>query len=122
MKFLDLNGLKHLLGKIVKYDSGTSNVSSIHNLKVNRIKTTHIQNRDTQASASTFIIFPDSTTIGFKAGDIRIEMNPTDGLILAADPVLESICPEEVATLQQQGLYQTLADILYTLKEKGIME
>ena len=122
MKFLDLNGLKHLLGKIVKYDSGTSNVSSIHNLKVNRIKTTHIQNRDTPDSASTFIIFPDSATIGFKAGDIRIEMNPTDGLILAADPVLESICPEEVATLQQQGLYQTLADILYTLKEKGIME
>ena len=32
MKFLDLNGLKHLLGKIVKYDKGTSNVSNITNL------------------------------------------------------------------------------------------
>lgn len=38
MKFLDLNGLKRLLGKIVKYDTGTSNVSNIYNLKVdNRI-------------------------------------------------------------------------------------
>lgn len=122
MKFLDLKGLKHLLGKLVKYDIGTSDVSNIQNLKVNRIRTTYIQNRNTPNSASTYIIFPEANTIGFKAGDIRIEMNPTDGLVLGADPVLESLYPEEVATLQQQGLYLTLADILYTLKEKGIMQ
>lgn len=121
MKFLDLKGLKHLLGKLVKYNRGTQDVSSIDNLTVNRIRTTFIQSRNTPAQAPTTIIFPTSDTLVFKAGDIRIEMNPTDGLVLGAYPVLESLYPEEVNTLKQQGLYQTLADILYTLKEKGIM-
>ena len=121
MKFLDLKGLKHLLGKLVKYNSGTQDVSSIDNLTVNRIRTTYIQSRNTPAQAPTYIIFPTSDTLAFKAGDIQIEMNPIDGLKLVKDGVLESIYPEEVMTIIENGLFYTLADIVYALKEKGIM-
>lgn len=121
MKFLDLNGLKHLLKKIVKYDNGTSDISNINALSVNKIKTTYVQNKNTSGTAPAYIIFPDPSTIGFKAGDIRIDINPTDGLVLKADPVLEDLFPEEIATIEQQGLFLTLASILYDLKDKGII-
>lgn len=121
MKFLDLNGLKHLLKKIVKYDNGTSNISHINALSVNAIKTTYVQNKNTSGTAPAYITFPDPSTIGFKAGDIRIEINPTDGLVLKADPVLEDLFPEEIATIEQQGLFLTLASILHDLKDKGII-
>lgn len=123
MKFLDLNGLKHLLGKIVKYDKGTSNVSNIINLTVNKIRTTFIQHKGTSGTAPAFIAFPDSNTIDFKAGDIQISLEANDnGLHLKSHPLLESLYPEETKTFKDNDLFITLADILFTLKEKGIME
>lgn len=123
MKFLDLNGLKHLLGKIVKYDKGTSNVSNITNLTVNKIRTTFIQHKGTSGTAPAFIAFLDPNTIGFKAGDISITLEATDnGLHLTSHPLLESLYPEEAETLKNNDLFITIADILFTLKDKGIME
>lgn len=123
MKFLDLNGIKHLLGKIVKYDKGTSNVSNITNLTVNKIRTTHIQHKGIPGTAPAFIVFQDPNTIGFKAGDINISLEATEsGLHLISHPSLESIYPEEAETLKNQDLFITIADILLTLKDKGIME
>lgn len=123
MKFLDLNGLKHLLGKIVKYDKGTSNVSNIINLTVNKIRTTFIQHKGTSGTAPVFISFPDSNTIDFKAGDIIISLEANDnGLHLVSHPLLESLFPEEAETLKSGDLFITIAEILFTLKEKGIME
>lgn len=123
MKFLDLNGLKHLLGKIVKYDKGTSNVSNIINLTVNKIRTTVIQHKGTSGTAPVFISFPDSNTIDFKAGDIIISLEANDnGLHLKSHPLLESIFPEETETLKNNDLFTTIAGMLYDLKEKGIIE
>lgn len=123
MKFLDLNGLKHLLGKIVKYDKGTSNVSNITNLTVNKIRTTYIQHKGISGTAPAFIEFPDPNTIGFKAGGINIALEATDnGLHLTSHPLLESLYPEEAETLKNNDLFITIADILFTLKDKGIME
>lgn len=123
MKFLDLNGLKHLLGKIVKYDKGTSNVSNITNLTVNKIRTTYIQHKGISGTAPAFIVFPDPNTIGFKAGDINIALEATDnGLHLTSHPLLESLYSEEAETLKNNDLFITIADILFTLKDKGIME
>lgn len=123
MKFLDLNGLKHLLGKIVKYDKGTSDVSNITNLTVNKIRTTYIQHKGIPGTAPAFIVFPDPNTIGFKAGDINIALEATEyGLHLISHPLLESLYSEEAETLKNQDLFITIADILFTLKDKGIME
>lgn len=123
MKFLDLNGLKHLLGKIVKYDKGTSNVSNIINLTVNKIRTTFIQHKGTSGTAPAFIAFPDPNTIGFKAGDIQISLESGDnGLHLVSHPLLESIFPEETETLKNDDLFITIAGMLHDLKEKGIIE
>lgn len=123
MKFLDLNGLKHLLGKIVKYDKGTSDVSNITNLKVNKIRTTFIQHKGTPGTAPAFITFADPGTIVFKAGDINIALEATEsGLHLISHPLLESLYSEEAETLKNNDLFITIADILFTLKDKGIME
>lgn len=127
MKFLDLNGLKHLLGKIVKYDKGTSNVSNIYNLKVdNRIGTTFIQRGDPSNNLDTYMAFPESRTIIIKAGDLQLKLfsdnkNKQD-LFLASNPFLEKVFPEEAKTLKSNGVFYIIADILSTLKEKGIME
>ena len=122
MKFLDLNGLKHLLGKIVKYDKGTSNVSNINDLTVNnKIKTEYIQFKGTVSQAH--ILFPDSKSIIFEVGDIVLNMEAnTSGLHLKKHPLLEKLYPEEAETLKTVDLFLTIADILSTLKEKGIMQ
>ena len=123
MKLLDLKGLKHLLEKIVKYDKGTSDVSSISNLTVNRIRTTFIQSKGTSSIAPAYIVFPETNQIGFKAGDISIALEASEtGLHLKKHPLLESIYPEEAETLENRDLFIIIADILATLKEKGIIE
>lgn len=123
MKFLDLNGLKHLLGKIVKYDKGTSNVSTISNLTVdNKIKTSSIQSKAGQ-TAHSYIVFPNVNTMYFIGGDISLAMEANrSGLHLEKHPLLEKLYPEEAQTLKDVDLFITIADILSTLKEKGIME
>ena len=127
MKFLDLNGLKSLLGKIVKYDKGTSNVSNINNLKVdNRIGTTFIQGGDPSNNLDTYMAFLKSRTIIIKSGDLQLKLfsdnkNKQD-LFLASNPFLEKVFPEEAKTLKSYGVFYTIANILSTLKEKGIME
>ncbi len=126
MKFLDLNGLKHLLGKIVKYDKGTSDVSTIHNLKVdNKIGTTRIQRGDPANYLNTYIDFSKTNTLVFKAGDLELNLfsdnkNRQD-LFIIRDPFLEKIFPEEASTIKSNGVFCTIAEILNTLKEKGIM-
>lgn len=123
MKFLDLNGLKHLLGKLVKYDKGSSDVSNINNLAVNKIKTTYIQPKGAPGTAPVFILFPDNNNIIFKAGEIKIALDTTEqGLHLVEHPLLESLYSEEAKTFKEKDLFITLADILYTLKDKGIVE
>ena len=123
MKFLDLNGLKHLLGKIVKYDKGTTNVSNLSNLTVdNKIKTLVIQSKAGQV-AHSYIVFSDVNTMNFIGGDITLAMEANKmGLHLKKHPLLEKIYPEEAQTLKDSDLFLTIADILSTLKEKGIME
>lgn len=126
MKFLDLNGLKHLLGKILKYDTGTSNVSNIYNLKVdNRIGTQRIQRGNPSDNLDTYISFPASRTIDFKAGDLEFNLfsdnKHRQDLFLIRCPNLERIFPEELKTIKSQGLFYIIAEILNTLKEKGIM-
>lgn len=123
MRFLDLNGLKHLLGKIVKYDNGTTNVSNIYNLTVdNKIKTLSIQSKAGQV-AHSYIVFPNTNTMYFIGGDITLAMeNNKMGLHLTNHPLLDKIYPEEATTLKECDLFLTIADILSTLKEKGIME
>lgn len=122
MKFLDLNGLKHLLGKIVKYDKGTSNISTISNLTVdNKIKTLSIQSKAGQIAYS-YIVFPNVNTMDFIGGDITLAMEANrSGLHLEKHPLLEKLYPEEAQTLKETDLFITIADILSTLKEKGIM-
>lgn len=122
MKFLDLNGLKHLLGKIVKYDKGTSNISTISNLTVdNKIKTLSIQSKAGQI-ANSYIVFPNVNTMDFIGGDITLAMEANrSGLHLEKHPLLEKLYPEEAQTLKETDLFITIADILSTLKEKGIM-
>lgn len=122
MKFLDLNGLKHLLGKIVKYDKGTSNISTISNLTVdNKIKTLSIQSKAGQI-AHSYIVFPNVNTMDFIGGDITLAMEANrSGLHLEKHPLLEKLYPEEAQTLKKTDLFITIADILSTLKEKGIM-
>lgn len=122
MKFLDLNGLKHLLGKIVKYDKGTSNISTIYNLTVdNKIKTLSIQSKAGQI-AHSYIVFPNVNTMDFIGGDITLAMEANrSGLHLEKHPLLEKLYPEEAQTLKETDLFITIADILSTLKEKGIM-
>lgn len=122
MKFLDLNGLKHLLGKIVKYDKGTSNISTISNLTVdNKIKTLSIQSKAGQIARS-YIVFPNVNTMDFIGGDITLAMEANrSGLHLEKHPLLEKLYPEEAQTLKETDLFITIADILSTLKEKGIM-
>lgn len=122
MKFLDLNGLKHLLGKIVKYDKGTSNISTISNLTVdNKIKTLSIQSKAGQI-AQSYIVFPNVNTMYFIGGDITLAMEANrSGLHLEKHPLLEKLYPEEAQTLKETDLFITIADILSTLKEKGIM-
>lgn len=122
MKFLDLNGLKHLLGKIVKYDKGTSNISTILNLTVdNKIKTLSIQSKAGQI-ANSYIVFPNVNTMDFIGGDITLAMEANrSGLHLEKHPLLEKLYPEEAQTLKETDLFITIADILSTLKEKGIM-
>ena len=124
MKFLDLNGLKHLLGKLVKYDEGGSNVSSINNLEVNKIKPTYIQPKAVSGNAPVFMIFPDTNTMSFKAGKMQIEFSSNEeiGFHLVSYPLLESIFPEEGNRLKYEDLFFTIANILHTLKKKGIME
>ena len=122
MKFLNLNGLKYLLGKIVKYDKGTYNVSNINVLSVDKINTTYVQNKDASGVASTSIIFPDTDTISFKANDVVMEINSRDGIALKAFPELKSLFPEEFDTLKHLGLFLTLANLLHELKGKGIIE
>lgn len=123
MKFLDLNGLKHLVEKIVKYDKGTSNVSTIFNLTVdNKIKTLSIQSKDGQV-ANSRIVFSNPNTMHLIGGDITLTMeNNKMGLHLTKHPLLDKIYPEEAKTLKESDLFLTIADILSTLKEKGIME
>lgn len=123
MKFLDLNGLKHLLGKIVKYDKGTTNVSNIFNLTVdNKTKTLIVQSKAGEV-AHSYIAFPDVNTMYLKGGDISLAMEANKmGLHLKKHPLLEKIYPEEAQTLKDSDLFLTIADILSTLKEKGIME
>lgn len=122
MKFLDLNGLKHLLGKIVKYDEGTSNISNISDLTVdNKIKTLSIQSKAGQI-AHSYIVFPNVNTMDFIGGDITLAMEANkSGLHLEKHPLLEQLYPEEAQTLKDIDLFITIADILSTLKEKGIM-
>lgn len=122
MKFLDLNGLKHLLGKIVKYDKGTSNISTISNLTVdNKIKTLSIQSK-AGPIAHSYIVFPNVNTMDFIGGDITLAMEANrSGLHLEKHPLLEKLYPEEAQTLKETDLFITIADILSTLKEKGIM-
>lgn len=126
MKFLDLNGLKHLLGKMLKYDTGTSNVSNIYNLKVdNKIGTTRIQRGDPANYLNTYIDFSKTNTLVFKAGDLELKLfsdnkNRQD-LFIIRDPFLEKIFPEEASTIKSNGVFCTIAEILNTLKEKGIM-
>lgn len=122
MKFLDLNGLKDLLGKIVKYDKGTSNVSTISNLTVDsKIKTLSIQSKAGQI-AHSYIVFPNVNTMDFIGGDITLTMEDNkSGLHLKKHPLLEKLYPEEAQTLKDIDLFITIADILSTLKEKGIM-
>lgn len=126
MKFLDLNGLKHLLGKMLKYDTGTSNVSNIYNLKVdNKIGTTRIQRGDPANYLNTYIDFSKTNTLVFKAGDLELNLfsdnkNRQD-LFIIRDPFLEKIFPEEASTIKRNGVFCTIAEILNTLKEKGIM-
>lgn len=123
MKFLDLNALKHLLGKIVKYDKGTTNVSNISNLTVdNKIKTLSIQSKAGQV-AHSYIVFSDVNTMNFIGGDITLTMEANNkGLHLTKHPLLEKLYPEEAQSLKDTDLFITIADILSTLKEKGIME
>ena len=123
MKFLDLNALKHLLGKIVKYDKGTTNVSNIFNLTVdNKIKTLSIQSKAGQV-AHSYIAFSDVNTMHFIGGDITLTMEANNkGLHLTKHPLLEKLYPEEAQSLKDTDLFITIADILSTLKEKGIME
>lgn len=122
MKFLDLNGLKHLLGKIVKYDKGTSNVSNISNLTVDKIKTLSIQSKDEQV-AHSYIAFPNVNTMNFIGGDITLAMEANvKGLHLTKHPLLEKSYPEEAKKLKETDLFIIIADILSTLKEKGIIE
>lgn len=123
MKFLDLNGLKHLLGKIVKYDKGTTNVSNIFNLTVdNKIKALTIQSKDGQV-AHSYIVFPNVNTMEFIGGDIILVMEANiRGLHLKKHPLLEKLYPEEAQSLKDTDLFITIADILSTLKKKGIME
>lgn len=122
MRFLDLNGLKHLLGKVVKYDKGTINVSTINDLTVdNKIKTLIIQSKAGQV-AKSYITFPNVNTMYFVGGDITLAMEANNkGLHLTKHPLLEKIYPEEAQTLKEGDLFLTIADILSTLKEKGIM-
>ena len=126
MKFLDLNGLKHLLGKMLKYDTGTSNVSNIYNLKVdNKIGTTRIQRGDPANYLNTYIDFSKTNTLVFKAGDLELNLfsdnkNRQD-LFIIRDPFLEKIFPEEASIIKSNGVFCTIAEILNTLKEKGIM-
>ena len=124
MKFLDLNGLKHLLGKIVKYDKGTSDVSGIDNLTVNKIRPTYIQPKAALGTAQVSIVFPYKDTIDFKAGkmQIRYSTNELSGFHLESYPILEKVFPEEFKTLNTNDLFYVIADLLYTLKEKGIIE
>nr|DAM49335.1 MAG TPA: hypothetical protein [Crassvirales sp.] len=123
MKFLDLNGLKHLLGKIVKYDKGTTNISNIFNLTAaNKIKALVIQSKDADV-AHSYISFPSVNTMYFTGGKISLAMEANKmGLHLKKHPLLESIYPEEAETLENQDLFIIIADILATLKKKGIME
>lgn len=123
MKFLDLNGLKHLLGKMVKYDKGTTNVSNIFNLTVdNKIKTLNIQSKDGEV-AHSYIAFPNVNTMEFIGGDIILVMEANiRGLHLKKHPLLEKLYPEEAQSLKDTDLFITIADILSTLKKKGIME
>ena len=127
MKFLDLNGLKHLLGKMLKYDTGTSNVSNIYNLKVdNKIGTTRIQRGDPANYLNTYIDFSKTNTLVFKAGDLELNLfsdnkNRQD-LFIIRDPFLEKVFPEEASTIKSNGVFLTIAEILNTLKEKGIMQ
>ena len=123
MNFLDKNGLKHLLGKIVKYDKGTTNVSNIFDLTVdNKIKTLSIQSKAGQV-AHSYIVFPNVNTMDFIGGDITLAMEANKkGLHLAKHPLLEKLYPEEAQTLKDSDLFLIIADILSTLKEKGIME
>lgn len=118
MKFLDLNGLKHLLGKVVKYDKGTSNVSGINNLSVNKIGASDY------TSASIIFSATDTDNIKFKTGNMQIEFSSMEdvGLHLVSYPLIESAYPEEFNTLKYTDLFWTIANILHTLKEKGIMQ
>ena len=123
MKFLDLNGLKHLLEKIVKYDKGTTNVSNIFNLTAdNKIKTLILQSKGADV-AHSYISFPNANIMYFHGGDIDLAMEANKmGLHLKRHPLLEKLYPEEAQTLKDSDLFLTIADILSTLKEKGIME
>lgn len=127
MKFLDLKGLKHLLGKLVKYDSGTSNVSNIYNLNVdNRIGAVAIQGGDPTNITNRNINFSVPNTLFFQAGSVEFKVlgdtKYKQDLYLISMPLLEKVFPEEFQTIKSQGLFYTIADILHTLKDKGIMQ
>lgn len=76
MKFLDLNGLKQVLKRVVKYDKGSTTNITVGKLSVSSI-------------------MPDISGSEF---------------------------PEEFSKLRSQNLFLTIASILHTLKEKGIMQ
>ena len=119
MKFLDLNGLKQVLKRVVKYDKDSQSDVSLSTLSAQKVKASFIQPKN--GTASDPIIALSNTDIAFKVGAFQYRIN-TDGLKVFNDNVLEKEFPEEFSKLKSQNLFLILASILHTLKEKGIMQ
>lgn len=120
MKFLDLNGLKHLLKRLVKYDKGSTTNVTVSKLSVSSIMP-NISGSDIPEVYVPYIIYPDLDIMMIGTLDFNFTIT-SSGLKIGRNPTLEKKFPEEFSKLKSQDLFLTVASILHTLKEKGIMQ
>lgn len=120
MKFLDLNGLKHLLKRVVKYDKGSTSDVTVSKLSVSKI-IVNTSGSDIPEVYVPYIYYPDLNIMNIGTPDSNFSIT-SSGLTLERNPTLEKKFPEEFSKLRSQDLFLTVASILHTLKEKGIMQ
>lgn len=120
MKFLDLNGLKHLLKRLVKYDKGSTTNVTVSKLSVGMIMP-DTSGSDIPEVYVPYIEYPDLNIMIIGTPDSNFSIS-SSGLKSERNPTLEKKFPEEFSKLRSQDLFLTVASILHTLKEKGIMQ
>lgn len=119
MKFLDLNGLKHLLKRVVKYDKGSTSNVTVSTLYIDSLKPHPSENIPEKYVPS--ITFPDIGIMSFGTSDCTLFID-NNGLHAGYNPELYKQFPLEGSTLRDKDLFLVVASILHTLKEKGIMQ